>query len=170
MNSIVIKPINVSEVEDDEKFYHGVKFSKEVFEDFFNRCPLELKYDGDELDVEIDPLEGGGDPIPDGRTGGDDIHYSDSWTATAHLTHWTYDLSDVEPEDLLQAVCQAFKKERFDITDADLISITAEDCEEGGSFYEDLKDYFRSDAESDAQNNYTEDDIEIDEDCETDED
>lgn len=121
----------------------------------------EFELEWDDLGVEVSE-DYGGDPIPDGRTGGDDIRYSESGTACGTINDWSMTVTPGEA-DVYGFLKSEYKKKKEDVTAEDVYKIIDQNGNEGedyDNFVDYLEDAYRADAEEDAAENYTYDDVE----------
>lgn len=135
---------------------HTIPTEKD-WEDFiYNKLPIELEYD--DLEVEVED-EFGGDPISDGMPGWYPISYSKSYRATGRIN--SYDLSieggEYDSTDYWKGIISKY-------LDKDVDEISKEDLDsiDENHLYDWLREELREDAESEAERDYYDGNIDVD--------
>lgn len=117
-----------------------------------------------DLDVEVE-REVGGEPVPDGRFGGDNLTYSREETQYGTINDWEYSTELPGGDLLLEMIADYYKKDASEITATDVKNLYTDPeirDEFTDDFYDFLTDYYESDAADDAAENYKDSDVDWD--------
>lgn len=120
-----------------------------------DRLPEDIEIDGLEVEVE---REFGGEPLPDGRSGGDNITYSQTETRYGIIDKYTY---TIDADKILECLKKMLNKSELEQSDIDNVDVN--------DFVEFAKEYFYDEARKELENKVNHDDFD-DEDVEWDED